>query len=139
MHSNLFNLLFIPFLKSTLLFTRSALFASSQSQSSSTVPMIYLIPAFSPLLLPVRIGPDVEEAPAAIEDQSESTQSDSDDCIVHGQASGRKVSETPVYLPQNRENLGQRMWSLCRDGPRILGVHSRVDGKHCCTHVVIVE
>ncbi|XP_074489420.1 protein fantom [Sebastes fasciatus] len=36
---------------------------------------------------------DVEEAPAAREDQSESTQSDSDDCIVHGQTAGRKPSE----------------------------------------------
>ncbi|XP_008299078.1 protein fantom [Stegastes partitus] len=36
---------------------------------------------------------DVEEAPAAAEDQSQSTQSDSDDCIVHGQATGRKPSE----------------------------------------------
>lgn len=41
--------------------------------------------------------PDVEEPPAAKEDQSESTQSDSDDCIVHGQAAGRKVSETPLF------------------------------------------
>ncbi|XP_054862342.1 protein fantom isoform X2 [Amphiprion ocellaris] len=39
------------------------------------------------------IAEDVEEAPAAAEDQSESTQSDSDDCIVHGQATGRKPSE----------------------------------------------
>lgn len=76
------------------MFTHSELFASStQSQSSSTVPMIYLMPAFSPLLLLVWIRPDVEEAPAAKEDQSESTQSDSDDCIVHGRASGRKVGE----------------------------------------------
>ncbi|XP_026222287.1 protein fantom [Anabas testudineus] len=36
---------------------------------------------------------DVEEAPAAKEDESESTQSDSDDCIVHGQATGRKPSD----------------------------------------------
>ncbi|XP_049429611.1 protein fantom [Epinephelus fuscoguttatus] len=36
---------------------------------------------------------DVEEASAAREDQSESTQSDSDDCIVHGQTAGRKPSE----------------------------------------------
>ncbi|KAM7397361.1 hypothetical protein PAMP_020339 [Pampus punctatissimus] len=36
---------------------------------------------------------DVEEVPAAAEDRSESTQSDSDDCIVHGQAVGRKISE----------------------------------------------
>ncbi|XP_036962673.1 protein fantom isoform X3 [Acanthopagrus latus] len=36
---------------------------------------------------------DVEEPPAAKEDQSESTQSDSDDCIVHGHAAGRKPSE----------------------------------------------
>ncbi|XP_044048154.1 protein fantom [Siniperca chuatsi] len=36
---------------------------------------------------------DVEEAPAAEEDQSESIQSDSDDCIVHGQATGRKPSQ----------------------------------------------
>ncbi|KAF3706012.1 Protein fantom Nephrocystin-8 RPGR-interacting protein 1-like protein [Channa argus] len=34
-----------------------------------------------------------DEAPAAREDQSESTQSDSDDCIVHGQATGRKPSD----------------------------------------------
>ncbi|KAM9352398.1 protein fantom [Symphorus nematophorus] len=39
------------------------------------------------------ISQDVEEAPAAKQDQSESTQSDSDDCIVHGQAAGRKPSE----------------------------------------------
>ncbi|XP_045894608.1 protein fantom-like [Micropterus dolomieu] len=39
------------------------------------------------------ITEDVEEAPAAKEDQSESTQSDSDDCIVHGPATGRKTSE----------------------------------------------
>ncbi|XP_044213031.1 protein fantom [Thunnus albacares] len=36
---------------------------------------------------------DVEEVPAAAEDQRESTQSDSDDCIVHGQAVGRKAAE----------------------------------------------
>ncbi|XP_029992976.1 protein fantom isoform X2 [Sphaeramia orbicularis] len=36
---------------------------------------------------------DVSEAPAAKEDQSESTESDSDDCIVHEQATGRKPSE----------------------------------------------
>ncbi|KAM7415414.1 hypothetical protein PAMA_019980 [Pampus argenteus] len=36
---------------------------------------------------------DVEEVPAAAEDRSESTQSDSDDCIVHGQAVGRKTLE----------------------------------------------
>ncbi|XP_070763837.1 protein fantom [Enoplosus armatus] len=36
---------------------------------------------------------DPEEAPAAKEDQSESTQSDSDDCIVYGPATGRKSSE----------------------------------------------
>ncbi|XP_041794749.1 protein fantom [Chelmon rostratus] len=36
---------------------------------------------------------DVEEVPAAGEDQSESTQSDSDDCIVHGRAAGRKPAE----------------------------------------------
>ncbi|XP_071318090.1 protein fantom isoform X2 [Trachinotus anak] len=36
---------------------------------------------------------DVEEAPAAKQDQSELTQSDSDDCIVHGQATWRKPSE----------------------------------------------
>ncbi|XP_040894790.1 protein fantom isoform X2 [Toxotes jaculatrix] len=36
---------------------------------------------------------DAEEAPATKQDHSESTQSDSDDCIVHGQATGRKPSE----------------------------------------------
>ncbi|XP_040927129.1 protein fantom isoform X2 [Betta splendens] len=36
---------------------------------------------------------DTEDAPAAKEDESELTQSDSDDCIVHGQATGRKPSE----------------------------------------------
>uniref|UniRef100_UPI0037E7B87E protein fantom n=1 Tax=Semicossyphus pulcher TaxID=241346 RepID=UPI0037E7B87E len=39
------------------------------------------------------ITEDVEEAPAVGADQSESTQSDSDDCIVHGASSGRKPSE----------------------------------------------
>ncbi|XP_039988659.1 protein fantom isoform X2 [Xiphias gladius] len=34
-----------------------------------------------------------DEAPAAKQDENESTQSDSDDCIVHGQATGRKPSE----------------------------------------------
>ncbi|XP_069580461.1 protein fantom [Brachyistius frenatus] len=33
------------------------------------------------------------EVPAAADNQSASTQSDSDDCIVHGAAAGRKVSE----------------------------------------------
>ncbi|XP_070828950.1 protein fantom [Chaetodon trifascialis] len=36
---------------------------------------------------------DVDEAPAAREDESESTQSDSDDCIVQGGAAGRKPAE----------------------------------------------
>ncbi|XP_035981500.1 protein fantom [Fundulus heteroclitus] len=36
---------------------------------------------------------DVEEAPASADPQRESTQSDSDDCIVQGQSTGRKLSE----------------------------------------------
>ncbi|XP_053175272.1 protein fantom [Scomber japonicus] len=36
---------------------------------------------------------DVEEVPAAAEVQRESSQSDSDDCIVHGPAVGRKASD----------------------------------------------
>ncbi|XP_054475584.1 protein fantom [Anoplopoma fimbria] len=36
---------------------------------------------------------DVEERPAAGEPQSESSQSDSDDCIVHGPTAGRKPSQ----------------------------------------------
>lgn len=71
---------------------------------------------FSPLCF----HPDVSAAPAAKEDQSESTESDSDDCIVHEQATGRKVSEkrTRFCLPSTEleEILGKRMWSLCRRG-----------------------
>ncbi|XP_026166675.1 protein fantom isoform X2 [Mastacembelus armatus] len=65
------------------------------------------------------ISEDVQEAPAAREDQSESTQSDSDDCIVHGQATGRKVS---VFLPLGRDGLD-------RADRRFVGlaVYSRAD------------
>ncbi|XP_013878451.1 protein fantom [Austrofundulus limnaeus] len=41
----------------------------------------------------VEMGPDVEAGPAAPDHQKESTQSDSDDCIIQGPSAGRKLSE----------------------------------------------
>ena len=54
--------------------------------------------------------PDVEMMPAAREDQSGSTHSDSDDCIVQGQAAGRKVS---VYPPKDDEGSGGEVLPCC--------------------------
>lgn len=90
--------------------------------------------------LPMRLRPDVEEA--AGEDQSESTQSDSDDCIVHGQAAGRKVSETPLFTfhtPEEAVAVWVRivvLLSCARDYTAELISSS---GKHSCPHVLIVE
>lgn len=52
-----------------------------------------MFPAHAPsFFIPdVSTGPDVDGVPPAKEDQSESTQSDSDDCIIQAQTSGRKV------------------------------------------------
>lgn len=58
-----------------------------------------LFPVRSPA--PGRVVVDVEEIPAAAtEDQIGSSQSDSDDCIVHGQTAGRKVSGCVVNMEE---------------------------------------
>lgn len=115
---NLYNSLFMFFFLSRRLFslTQSCLsvlqnhsllvFAKYSSDSCFFLPTFFF---------PVRNRPDIEDAPAAKEDQSESTQSDSDDCIVHSEATGRKVSETSpsVYPPHNWEKTLDRACRHC--------------------------
>lgn len=65
-------------------------------------------------LSPVSTRAGVHEAPAAKEDQSESTQSDSDDCIVHGRAAGRKVGVYPPHTERHQTPVQGGNTKTCR-------------------------
>lgn len=74
----------------------------------SQIKSLFAVPVIDhcfPSLLPVRIFPDDEEPASSRENQSESTQSDSDDCVVHGPAVGRQVSDTEQNRKQTMSEL----------------------------------